>query len=543
VSIAAQLSYVRSIVTRFRDVPFLSYDLINEPSFSNPGRLWKGNSPNGDPAERAAWGRWLEDRYGTLEKLGDAWRTPPAELEGFHSVTLPEFADLELTRYGNHRLVRAVDYNLFAQDSFRRWVDTLAGAIRASGSKQLITVGQDEGGVTDRVLTQFWAESKVDYTANHSWWRDDALLWNSLAAKSPHKPCIIGETGPQPVWAMDGSWRWDDPQGMPLLERKLALGFAAANAGVLHWDWTRSDNFGLLRRDGSQKEWLAPLSGIAGFARQAQGHATSVILPEIALVLPQSLQLSTFGTWSISVQQNSVRALYHHARAAAFAVGEYQLERLPQARLIIVPAPWVLRQQAWDVLMARARAGATLLISGRIDADEHWISVPGRAGGWGDGYAASTLTTREVRVGWPGDSAQLSYPGEITTYAERGVLPGGQEFLEAPLGMGRILYFAPPLEVASRLDAVGRIYRFAMSRAGVQDAYTTDCPDPGILICPTRLQDGTLYVLTSESAEAAKVRFRDVASGKDFSVDLAPNRAALLLVGRDGRKIASYNVP
>jgi hypothetical protein len=55
VAIEAQLAYLRPIVTRFRDVPFLSFDLINEPSFNNPKRLWRGNSPNGDPKELVAW--------------------------------------------------------------------------------------------------------------------------------------------------------------------------------------------------------------------------------------------------------------------------------------------------------------------------------------------------------------------------------------------------------------------------------------------------------------------------------------------------------
>jgi len=542
-AIEAQVAYVRSIVSRFRDVPFLSFDLINEPSFSNPKRIWKGNSPNGDPKELAAWQHWLERRYKTIEKLAEAWRTPPEELGTFNRVVLPGFADLELARSGNPRIVRAVDYNLFAQDAFCQWVDTMIQAIRAAGSQQAVTVGQDEGGVADRVLNQFWANSRVSYTVNHSWWRDDALLWSSVAAKSPVKPNIIGETGPQPVWSMDGSWRWDDLQGMALLERKLALGFANANAGVLHWDWTRSDTYGLLRRDGSYKQWMDVIKGITAFARDAQPHVTEAQLPDVALVLPQSLQLSVFGGWGVTVQQNAVRALYQHARATAFVAGEYQLSRMPDAKLIIVPAPWVLHQEAWDLLMSKVRAGATLLVSGRIDADEHWVSVPERTRGWNVKYTSAALTTREVAVNWPGGSARLSYSGDKTTYAERGVLGGGQTFLDFPLGTGRILYFALPLELADQLDEVGRIYKFAMNRAGVISAYETSCEDPGILICPTRLPDATLYVLTSESAGAAAVAFLDKLSGADFHVNLPPGRAALLLIGRDGRILASYNAP
>ena len=541
VAIDAQVAYLTAIVSRFRDVSFLSYDLINEPSFSNPKRLWKGNSPNGDPTELDAWRRWLEKKYGTIEKLAAAWDVPPSELNGFGGVPLPSFPDLEPSRSDNPRVGRAIDYNLFAQDAFGRWVDALAGAIRSTGSQQLITVGQDEGGVADRVLNQFWGGSKVDYTVNHSWWRDDALLWNSVAAKTTDKPNLIGETGPQPVWSVDGTWRWDDIQGLPLVERKLALGFANATAGVLHWDWTRSDTYGLLRRDGSGKEWMKALRGIASFARDAQAYATEAQLPDIALVLPQSLQLSTYGSWGIGVEQNAVRTLFHHARATAFATGEYQLSAMPPAKLIILPAPWIIHQQAWDTLMSKVRTGATLLVSGRIDADEHWKPVPERTSGWGVGYFPSAMMSRWVQVNWPGDSAMLSYSGDRTTYAERGVLEGGRSFLEIPVGKGRILYFAVPLELADQLDAVGRVYRYAMKRAGVNSPYETSCVDPGILISPTVLPDATLYVLTSESAETVPIEFRDRKSSTEIHVTLAPGRAALLLAGRDGRILAKYN--
>jgi hypothetical protein len=541
-AIDAELAYVRAIVTRFRDIPFLSYDLINEPSFSNPQRLWKGNSPNNDPAERAAWQRWIENHYTSIDRLAESWRAPREELGGFDRVPLPGFSDLEVSRSGNLHTVRAVDYNRFAQDTFRQWVDTIIKGIRDAGSTQAVTVGQDEGGVADRLLNQFWGASSVNYTVNHTWWRDDALLWNSVAAKTPAKPNIVGETGPQPVWAMDGSSRWDDVQGMPLLERKLALGFANANAGVLHWDWTRSDDFGLMRRDGSHKTWMRVLSGIARFAHDAQPFATGALLPEIALVLPQSLQLSTFGNWGISIQQNAVRALYNHARATAFAVGEYQLATMPEARLIIVPASWILHQEAWDLIMARVQAGATVLISGRVDADEHWQPVPERTRGWDAGYSSAILATREVQLEWPDGSARLTYAGEKTTYAERGVLKDGKTYAEITFGKGKILYVAVPLEGADQLNEVGRVYRFAMKRAGVRDVYETSSVDPGLLICPTRLPDATLYVLTSESAADGSVAFRDIRSGKELSVHLAPGRAALLVVGKDGVVRASYNV-
>ena len=540
-AIESEGAYVRAVASRFRDVPFLSYDLINEPSVSNPGRLWKGNTPNGDPVEVAAWHEWLGKKYGTAESLAVAWHTTPAEIGAPDRVPLPAFADLDLSRSGNLRTVRALDYNLFAQELFCRWADSMIAAIRSAGARQPVTVGQDEGGVTDRVLNQFWAASAVSFTVDHTWWRDDALLWNSIAAKTPDKPNIIGETGPQPVWGMDGAWRWDDVQGLGLEERKLVLGFAAANTGILHWDWSRDEDYSLLRRDGSYKLWLDALAGIGAFARAAEPYASESVRPDVALVLPQSLQLSTFGSWGLAVQQNAVRALYNYARGSAVAAGEYQLGRMPQAKLIIVPAPWVMRQESWDLLMGRVRAGATLLVSGRIDADEHWRGVPGRTKDWNTEYRPAAMTAREAQVTWPGGNARLSYSGDRTTYAEQGMLGGGRTFAEITLGAGRILYFADPLELADQTEAIGRIYGYAMKRAGVAAPYVTACDDPGILICPTRLPDATLYVLTSESAVSENVAFRDNLSGTDVQVNISPGRGALLLVGRDGRIPASYN--
>jgi hypothetical protein len=368
------------------------------------------------------------------------------------------------------------------------------------------------------------------------------LLWNSFAAKTPHKPNLIGETGPQPVNSMDGTQRWHDVRGLPLAERKLALGFANANTGVLHWDWSGDELFSLLRRDASHKVWMEAFSGMAAFANTAQAYATEATLPEIAIVLPQSLQLSVFNSWSLAAQQNAVRALYNHARATAFAVGEYQLQNMPDTKLIIVPAPWVFSQNAWEILMEKVKAGATLLISGRIDADEHWNLVPERTRQWKTKYSYAPLITREAYVKWTQGTSRLSYQGDRITYAERGVLENGKTFLEDSFGKGRIIYSALPLELADQLDEVGRMYQYAMKRAGVKSAYETSCKDPGILICPTQLPDATLYVLTSESSENTRVDFTDALSDKDFKVNIAPGRAALMLVGKNGKVIASYNV-
>ena len=540
-ALRAQQVYVRAVVKRFASVPWLCWDLINEPSFSNPQQIFKGNIPNGDAAEVIAWHEWLRDKYKSISILADAWAVTPEELGNFDSIPLPGVADLNYERYGNPRQVRAVDYNLFAQDMFSRWVQSMVGVIRQTGSSQLIDVGQDEGGVTNRMLNQFYALAGVSFTTNHTYWQDDALLWDSIAAKLPGVPNITGETGYQPVWAPDGTWRYDEFTGLALTERKWALGFAAGSSGAMQWDWAREVDFGMQRSDGSAKLWEPMMRQVGDFAQRAAPYATDFIKPEIAIILPQSFQLSVSHALAIEAQQNAVRALYYYARGEAYAVGEYQIASLGSPKLIILPSSFALTEEAWQAITARVEAGAILLVTGPFAGDAHFHPT-GRQDQVGLAYADVPLTLRSYAFKWPGGEEELTFGGNMTTVLSRAQMPGDQDWLEKPLGKGKILFAALPLELNQNLKAVGDIYRYAMKVANISPTYTTTITDAGILICPTRLPKATLYVLASESNRKAVV-IHDVSSGKEFAGQLENGRAALLLISDEGKLIATYNWP
>ena len=537
-TLTAEKAYIVSVVRRFGNLPWLSYDLINEPSFSNPRNIFHGNVPNGDPAEQAAWQTWLQRRYTTLAALADAWRTTPIDLGDWSSIPLPKPADLTFSRHGNDRQVRALDYNLFAQDMFSNWVHTMVAAIHTAGSHQLINVGQDEGGVSDRVLNQFYATSGVSFTTNHTYWQDDALLWDSVAAKRPGTPNITGETGYQPAWDPDGAWRYDELNGAAIIERKWALGFAAGSSGAMQWDWAREPDFGIQRSDGSAKIWQPMLRDLGNFARQAAPYATGLNLPEVAIVLPQSLQLSTHNQQALDAQQTAVRVLYQYNRAEAYAVGEYQIETLGTPKLIILPSPYGLSEHAWAALETRVRAGAVLLIDGPFSADEH-MHPTGRAHRIGIDATLLPLHLRNEILHLPTGDVPLEFDGLLTTILDRDTLPGGPTFIEIPLGKGKILFSALPIELNSNLASVAKVYDYALKAAAIAHTYTTTEKNPGILICPTRLPHATLYVLTSET-ETAPVSFTDTRSGKSFSGALDAGHAALLLVGEHGDLLAAY---
>ncbi len=549
-AVHAEQQYVASIAKRFRHLPWLSYDLINEPSFANPGIIFHGNVPNNDPAELSAWHTWLEQRYKTLPTLAEAWRVTPEQLVAFDRIALPKQTDLSYDRYGNAQQVRAFDYNLFAQDMFSAWVKGMVATIRQAGggqlskqlsgqlSKQLIDVGQDEGGVSDRLLNQFYATAGVSFTTNHTYWNDDALLWDSVAAKRPGMPNIIGETGYQPAWNPDGSWRYDELTGSAIQERKWALGFAAGSSGAMQWDWAREVDFGIERSDGSAKIWEGMMRELGDFARAAAPFATGLILPDIAFILPQSLQLSVYNSQALEAQQTAIRVLYGRNRVEAYAVGEFQTDTLGQPKLIILPSAYGLSEKAWSDIESRVRAGSVLLISGPFSGDEH-LHRTDRAAAIGIPATLAPLALREEKLAGPRADLALVYGGSKITSLDRDMLPGGKSWTEVSLGRGRVMFSALPLELNSNLDSVASAYAYAIAHAGVSRTYSTELANTGILICPTKLPSATLYVLASETTQTT-VAFTDKRSGAKFSGQLAAGRAALLLVSQSGKLLTSY---
>ena len=82
-ALAAEERYAESLVARFHDLPFLAWDLINEPSANR--NLWR-TLPDYDPFEQAAWRKWIAARYPDrarlLARLGRAFTGHRAQLAG-----------------------------------------------------------------------------------------------------------------------------------------------------------------------------------------------------------------------------------------------------------------------------------------------------------------------------------------------------------------------------------------------------------------------------------------------------------------------------
>jgi hypothetical protein len=109
---------------RLRDDPrIFSWDILNEPALR-----WTS------PSMAEAWPRWLEDRYGTLENLRNAWGIGEAELEDWSGASVPEDAWDSCSR-------ALYDYQCFREELAAHWVAAQSDAIRSVDPNHLVTVG------------------------------------------------------------------------------------------------------------------------------------------------------------------------------------------------------------------------------------------------------------------------------------------------------------------------------------------------------------------------------------------------------------------
>jgi len=534
-----QQTLVSTVVARFHDVPFLAWDLINEPSISQ--HLWQ-TRPNGDPIEQAEWNQWLSKRYPDRAALAAAWNLPPDAIAG--SISLP--GELEFSSRGmyvGHNSLRVYDYFLFAQETFADWVRTLREKIRGTGSQQLITVGQDEGGVRDRLSPAFYGPV-VDFTTNHSWWGNDSLVWDSLTAKQPGEAMLIQETGLQREINLDESARFTPEQEASLFERKVALSFVQGS-GAIEWLWNTNSYMteanespiGALRADSTEKPEATVMRHFANFAKSLHSHLQNPHQPSVAVVTSQAAQFSVLADLQLEAQQKAVRALAYELHITPCVIAENQIAKLGTPQLVIFPSPQSLNETTWQALLAYVKGGGNLLITGPVSRTEHW-QFRDRPHDLGLTTQIEPQSYRGTEIRLPGKTLPLSFDQQKQFSLEALRFIDGATWKEIPLGKGKIFWSSYSAELAEGLESAASVYSYVLAALKIKPAFELESPIPsGVLISATELQDSVLYILESENAGDAAIDLRDAATGTRLTLELPARHAVLALIGRQEKAV------
>ncbi len=536
-----QRTLISEVVSRFYDVPFLAWDLINEPSFSQ--HLWTMR-PNGDPIELAAWNQWLSARYPDRAKLAALWNVPPQSIAG--TISLP--SEDEFTPRGMYvgaNSLRIHDYFLFAQESFARWAAGMRDVIRAIASQQLVTVGQDEGGIQDRLSPAFWGSS-VDFTTNHSWWQNDYILWDSLAAKQPGQAMLIQETGLQRELNIDEIARRTPENEAALLERKIASSFIQGS-GAIEWLWnTNSDMtesnetpIGAIRTDYTEKPEATLLRDFAQFAPHLGKHLRDPQLPAVAIVTSQAAQYSVLADFQLEAQRRAVRALCYSARTPAYVIAENQVDKLGSPKLAILPSPQALGDAAWNSLLKYVEAGGNLLVTGPLNRDEHWQIVD-RTAALGVHAHVEPLTYHTAELRLPDQSLWLSFGQQQQSWLDSLRFDDRTTLKEISHGKGKIFWSSYPIELAEDLGPSSDLYSYVVKQIGIPAMFSSKLAIPrGVLVYPMILADSIMYVIVSDSGNDAAINIRDENTGVQLSFQLRREHAAIAVIDNKRKEIVA----
>lgn len=549
-AVRKQKNLVALVAERFHDVPFLAYDLINEPSFSK--HLWTMR-PNGDWIETQKWNDWLNKHYSSREALAAAWNVPITGVQG--TVALPEDAEFAPRgMYEGHNSLKIYDYEIFAQESFSGWVRAMGDGIHDSGSRQLITVGQDEGGFVDRLSPAFFSPY-VDFTTNHSWWQNDSLLWDSLVAKQPEKAMLIQETGLQRELNLDETSRRTPENEAALFERKVATSFVYGS-GAIEWLWNTNSYMtegnetpiGALRADGTEKPEATVMRNFAKFAAALSPHLRSPEPAQVAVIASQAAQYSAIGDMQIEAQRKAVRALAYYDRFTPYLIYENQIDKMGSPKLAILPSAQALTDDAWEQLLKYVNGGGNLLITGPVDRNEHWQKVERAAKLVRDAHTVPiTYHTAKVlpldaspmpalqRLYWFPLSFDLQAQGSLEALRFRDA-----SFTEINYGKGRIFWAAEPVELAEGDQATADIYTYVAGRIGIKPQFELATPlAAGVMVYPISLDDSVLYIFVSDNAENAGIDLRDKTTGVRITLELPAEHAALALVGKKEKTVVA----
>jgi hypothetical protein len=561
VALHGETLYAQSLVERFHGVPFLAWDLINEPSANK--NLWR-TLPDYDPFEQATWHRWITDRYPDRAKLLHDWAEPSLgmgrrlqsnptamgpEMAGQDPLALPvpEAFSPDAVSSGFNPL-KNYDYALFTQWVFVQWVREMRDMIRGTGSQQLITVGQDEGGVARRLSPAFYSP-QIDFTADHTWWDYDAILWASLAPKFAGKPLLIQETGEQRRMTLDGQLRLSAQVEGWQLERKIAIAFSQG-AGALEWVWNvnatmANDNevsIGAVRPDGTEKPEAQMLAGYATFVNKSPQSFTKIKPPAVTMVTSQVLLYSILGGLALDTEKHALRAMAYCDHTPLRMLPENRLTELGTPRLVFLPSPQGLTDKAWNELLDYVARGGTLLVTGPVDRDEHWQPVD-RLAAHGVQAKMFPLAMRQSVLRLPdGKTYPLSFPANVqqsATWMMRFI--DGTSVKVIPHGNGRILWTADPVEFAEGYTAVAGLYRWALEMADVKPVFKELAPlSPAVLAFPTVLMGAEIYSFSNESDDVQTVDIEDALSGAHIHFTMEPQRGAALLLNHQGVVLSSY---
>ncbi|MES2289225.1 MAG: beta-galactosidase [Pseudomonadota bacterium] len=540
ISSARYRVFARDVVTQ------MARALKNEPNVIG----WQiGNEPTDesyDPEARTAWIAWLKERYGTLDKLNDAWTT------AYWSQT---YTAWDQVPFNNDKANPGwmLELKRFITSQWRAFHKNQIDAVRAVvGDKQFITI--NFGGLG-------WANRFDRYEMN----RDlDVTSWDEYVGMGHLKPYRAGATHDlvrgwkrKNFWVMEtqpGFVNWAPVSNILYPGETRALAWQAIGHGadaVLYWQWRNAFNGqetmhgSVVGPDGKPLPIYGEVQQIGrDFAK------ASVALAGTTPISPVAILQDYPSRWAIDFQlhhkdYDQIEVLLDYYQPLKDALGvvdivEAAVAPLDRYKLVVAPSLNVIPNAMAKRLADYVRGGGHLILGPRSGMKDEFNRLdtkrqPGPLAELLGGQVEQFYALDEpVSVGngkatiWAEQlSAQAADVETLLTYGKaNGWLDGKPAAISRKIGKGRITYIGALVDDAVMKELIDS----ALKDAGV----SRDFALPADVELMTREGSGrSLVILVNHGRETHTVALpetmTDVLADKRIgSVTLAAEGVAVL---------------
>lgn len=554
------MNLVRSFAENFKDYPNVSLDIVNEPSYSVKG-AWSPGRPSWEEGELVRYKAWLQEKYDTIEALRNAWGETSLTLKSFDDVTMPDWGIFQrglcrTEQRQNHQPL--ADFFTFTRLEFSDWTGEIRELVRKIAPDMIVTMGRDE---TLRVPLQQdeVLAVNIDMVCWHQWNYNSSILSEYLLNRVRGKICVAQEMGMYRFDDITSGKRHSDKETAATLYKKLLY----AHGNFVQWQahddpymYELSENsLGLYRADKTPTPGVFSIKALIQTERNMQhlmyGREDEKI--KILSVYNMSYYWTVDNSLAHQGIKNHITALCNHMHEQADFLPEhlFKLENasaIGNPKLIILPGIQTLYHDTWEELLNYVQSGATLLVNGCIDKDEHFCEDAkiGALDASDITYATRKLLNFEKLcldgkeyvldfrpvVGYA-DVTNLLDCGQVTVDDSTRKV-AGNSITEYHVGQGTILYCPYPVELSGNMDAICALYAYAIEKAQASnDIYRIEDARPQMLLTAISYQACTVYTIVNEGF-ADSITFTDLRSGKTLTVALEENQGRKIWLDVNG---------
>jgi len=508
-----------------------------------------------DPAARAAWHAWLQKRYGTLDRLNEAWTTAYWSQTYFTWDQVP-FND----KPGNPGWM--LEQKRFITDQWVSFQKVQADVLRAGADpRQFVTTNLGGLGWADR-FDRYAINRDLDLAS----WDDYVGTGHLDAYRNGATHDLVRGWKRRNFWVMEaqpGFVNWSPLNNILTRGETRAMAWQAVGHGadaMLYWQWRSALNGqeqyhgAIVGPDGEPLPFYTEFAEIGrDFAKASPALAGTQPVSDVAILQDYP------SRWAIDFQPHTkgydqIEVLLRTYRPLKDALGAVDIvaadDTLSRYKLVFAPSLNVVPQPLADRLVSYVRAGGHLVLGpragmkdefnrlaiqrqpgpladvlgGRVEQfyaldDKDGVAVSGVAGSGSADVWAEQLSTRA-----PDARVTLRY-GKAN-----GWLDGQPAAITRPYGKGRITYLGALLDPALMRGFVGA----ELKDAGVTVGLTV----PAGVEAMTRAGQGRrITILINHGAARQQVTLpatmTDVLAGNTVQTVTLPSQGVAVLQGKD----------